>query len=297
MASLLNKTPAETYKDLLTVASASTNQGLETSLKSVFDGEGVESAIQLSTTHLKIPSGKTLEIAGTLNSVNATLTGDLTVGDDLTVTDLISGSTMVLTGSVGASNANITNTTTTNNLVVNNISLGGGYGSTGARFETSGNINTNGDITADGKINALNQFNVGGGYTASVSSPTGLTIDANGRLSTDELIICASVKTTSGVVSSSASNSPKVKLDDSTKLSLTISDSGSDKEILKLKEDGQATFKDKAGDTKFTVKEKGTVAFKAKTSAELEVIKNAGTAVEGEFAYDKDLNAFMIYVP
>ena len=69
MASLINKTPAETYKDLLTVASATNNQGLETSLKSVFDGEGVESAIQLSTTHLKIPSGKTLEIAGTLQIV------------------------------------------------------------------------------------------------------------------------------------------------------------------------------------------------------------------------------------
>ena len=141
MASLINKTPAETYKDLLTVSSATTNQGLETSLKTVVDGEGVESAIQLSTTTLKIPTGKTLEIAGTLNSVNATLTGDLTVGDDLTVSDLISGSAMTLTGSVSALNANITNTTTTNNLVVNDISLGGGYGSTGARFQTNGNIN------------------------------------------------------------------------------------------------------------------------------------------------------------
>ena len=102
MASLNNKTPAETFKDLLTVNSGTDNQGLESSLKTVSDGEGIESAIQLSTTTLKIPSGKTLEIAGTLNSVNATLTGDLAVGDDLTVTDLISGARMDVSGTIVA---------------------------------------------------------------------------------------------------------------------------------------------------------------------------------------------------
>ena len=82
MASLNNKTPAETFKDLLTVNSGTDNQGLESSLKTVSDGEGVESAIQLSTTTLKIPSGKTLEIAGTLAVSDASLIGDLSVGDD-----------------------------------------------------------------------------------------------------------------------------------------------------------------------------------------------------------------------
>ena len=76
---LAGKQIKNTYKDILTVNSGTDNQGIESSLKTVSDGEGVATAIQLSTTTLKIPSGKTLEIAGTLNSVDATLTGDLTV--------------------------------------------------------------------------------------------------------------------------------------------------------------------------------------------------------------------------
>jgi len=288
---LSGKQIKNTYKDILTVNSGTDNQGLESSLKAVADGEGVASAIELSTTTLKIPSGKTLEIAGTLNSINATLTGDLTVGDDLTVTDLISGSSM-----------NITNTTTTNYLVVNDISLGGGYGSTGARFETNGNINTNGNISSDGnitatgKINAGTQFNIGGGgsgYTGSASSPTGLTIDVSGRIDTDEIIVCSAVKTTSGQIASSANNSPKVKLDDATKVSLTVDDSGTDKEILKMKEDGEATFKNKAGDTKFTVKNDGRLGLKPKTTTEL----NAITASAGDLAFDNTLGVFKIWRP
>jgi len=297
MASLINKTPAETYKDLLTVSSATTNQGLETSLKTVVDGEGVESAIQLSTTTLKIPTGKTLEIAGTLNSVNATLTGDLTVGDDLTVSDLISGSAMTLTGSVSALNANITNTTTTNNLIAtSNIECGGGYGSTGIRIRDNGNVETNGNIVADGKIFAGTQFNIGGGgsgFTGSSSSPTGLTIDEHGRIDTDEIIVCSAVKTTSGQISSSANNSPKVKLDTATQIALTVDDSGTDKEILKMKEDGEATFKNKAGDTKFTVKNDGRLGLKPKTTTEL----NAISASAGDLAFDNTLGVFKIWRP
>ena len=286
MASLINKTPAETYKDLLTVSSATTNQGLETSLKTVVDGEGVESAIQLSTTTLKIPTGKTLEIAGTLNSVNATLTGDLTVGDDLTVTDLISGSNM-----------NITNAVTATNFVASaNIECGGGYGNTGMRIRDNGNIETNGNIVVDGKINAGTQFNIGGGgsgFTGSASSPTGLTIDVSGRIDTDEIIVCADIKTASGQISSSANNSPKVKLDDATKVSLTVDDSGTDKEILKMKEDGEATFKNKAGDTKFTVKNDGRLGLKPKTTTEL----NAISASAGDLAFDNTLGVFKIWRP
>ena len=116
MASLNNKTPAETFKDLLTVNSGTDNQGLESSLKTVSDGEGVESAIQLSTTTLKIPTGKTLEIAGTLNSVNATLTGDLSVGDDLTVSDLISGNSMSITTHIASSTLTTTGQTNVDSL-------------------------------------------------------------------------------------------------------------------------------------------------------------------------------------
>ena len=268
MASLNNKTPAETFKDLLTVNSGTDNQGLESSLKTVSDGEGVESAIQLSTTTLKIPSGKTLEIAGTLNSVNATLTGDLSVGDDLTVTDLISGASMVLTGSMTSDTAVI----------------GGGSGNTGCT------IGTDGSVLSDSRV-ACDNLVVGGGH-----GNTGLSISTNGRIDTDGIIVCEAVKTTQGVLSSSASNSPKVKLDTATKVALTVDDSGTDKEILKVEEDGEATIKDKAGDTKFVVKDTGVLKYKAKTTAELTAIKNAGNAVAGDIAYDS-LQGFVVYVP
>ena len=295
MSTLSGKPVANTYKDLLTVFDGDQNEGIESSLKTVRDGEGVETAIQLSTTTLKIPSGKTLEIAGTLNSVNATLTGDLSVGDDLTVTDLISGASMNLTG----------------NMTSESATIGGGYGSTGTTITSAGNIQTNGFVFASGnietqgnlivgsKIHAGTQFNIGGngsGYTGSVSSPTGLTIESTGRINTDEIIVCQAVKTTGGTISSSASNSPKVKLDDTTKVSLTVDDSGTDKEILKVKEDGEATFKSKAGDTKFVVKDTGVLKYKAKTTAELTAIKDAGNAVAGDIAYDS-VKGFVVYVP
>ena len=49
MADLTNKSPATTYKDLLTVNVSTDNEGLETSLKRVSDGEGIASAIELSS--------------------------------------------------------------------------------------------------------------------------------------------------------------------------------------------------------------------------------------------------------
>ena len=206
MASLNNKTPAETFKDLLTVNSGTDNQGLESSLKTVSDGEGIESAIQLSTTTLKIPTGKTLEIAGTLAVSDASLVGDLKVGDDLTVTDLISGASMVLTGSMTSDTAVI----------------GGGSGNTGCT------IGTDGSVLSDSRV-ACDNLVVGGGH-----GNTGLSIATNGRIDTDGIIVCEAIKTTQGVLSSNASNSPKVKLDNATKVTLTVDDGGNDKEILKV---------------------------------------------------------------
>ena len=112
MATLTGKQIKNTYKDILTVNSGTDNQGIESTLKAISDGEGVETAIQLSTTTLKVPSGKTLDIAGTLVVSDASLIGDLKVGDDLTVTDLISGSSMVLTGTVQTSGVKIDSKTT-----------------------------------------------------------------------------------------------------------------------------------------------------------------------------------------
>ena len=269
--SLTGKTVADTYKDLLTVNSTENNQGLETTLKDVIDGEGVTSAIQLSTTTLKIPAGKTLEIAGTLNSVNATLTGDLSVGDDLTVTDLISGASMVLTGSMTSDSAVI----------------GGGFGSTGLTISNTGVVQTNGGISSDGRISCDNLV-IGGGH-----GNNGLSIDANGRIDTDEIIVAQAVKTTTGVLSSSASNSPKLKLDTATQVSLTVVSGSTDKEILKVKNDGETTIKDTSEDIKFTVKNDGRVGFKGKTTSQL----NAISASTGDMAFDSTIGAFKIWRP
>jgi hypothetical protein len=54
MATLFNTTPAATYKDLLTVASDTPNQGLESSLKRIFDGDGIGSPLWVSTTEIQV---------------------------------------------------------------------------------------------------------------------------------------------------------------------------------------------------------------------------------------------------
>ena len=114
MATLTSKKISETYKDLLTVNSGTDNQGLESSLKTISDGEGVESALQLSTTTLKIPAGKTLEVAGTLD-----MDGTLDVDGDFTA---------------------------------DSITIGGGYPSTGVTISNTGNIQAAGVMTVDGNI-------------------------------------------------------------------------------------------------------------------------------------------------
>ena len=59
MSSLYNKKVRETFPDLLTVLGSSVGEGLTTSAKRIFDGDGTGSALLLSTT--------TLQVDGTLN--------------------------------------------------------------------------------------------------------------------------------------------------------------------------------------------------------------------------------------
>ena len=286
MAGIQGKSVASTYKDLLNVSGSTPNEGVTSSLKSIFDGDGTETAIQLSTTHLKIPSGKTLQIAGTLNCVDATLTGDLAVGDDLTVTDLISGASMVLTGGMTSDSATI----------------GGGYsvGGSGATITSAGNIQTNGfiyttnyiqttnNLTVDGTSTLTGEVQIGGGFS---NSGSGTTITTTGNINTNGNISCVELKTTSGSILSTSSTPPKVKLDDDTKVKLTVTKSGADKEILTVEKTGTATFKDEDGDTKFTVKDNGTVKYKSKTTTEL----NSITGTSGEIVFDSTVGAFKIW--
>jgi len=52
MATLTGKTPAQTYKDLLQVSN--NNSGIDSTLRSVEDGEGTTGAIKLSTNKLQV---------------------------------------------------------------------------------------------------------------------------------------------------------------------------------------------------------------------------------------------------
>ena len=78
MASLLGKSIPSTYKDLLTVHGSTSNQGLETGLKQVFDGEGIGSPLYLGTS--------TLDIQG-----NTTITGNLAITGNLSYSGTITG--------------------------------------------------------------------------------------------------------------------------------------------------------------------------------------------------------------
>ena len=65
MASLTGQLIGGTYKDLLTVSGGTSNEGLETSVKQIFDGDGIGSPLWLGTNSLEITG--TITVSGTLN--------------------------------------------------------------------------------------------------------------------------------------------------------------------------------------------------------------------------------------
>ena len=75
MPTLENATPGTTFKDMLNVYDGDLNEGLETSLKTVQDGEGVSSALQLSTTVLNVSTHNGSNQGLALNGTTVTATG------------------------------------------------------------------------------------------------------------------------------------------------------------------------------------------------------------------------------
>lgn len=75
MGALTGKAPSTTFKDLLTVNSSVDGEGIETTLKRVFDGEGVASSVELSANDLNISthngSSTGLKLGGTIISSTA----------------------------------------------------------------------------------------------------------------------------------------------------------------------------------------------------------------------------------
>lgn len=77
MATLSGRKPNQTYGNLLQVDNS--NSGVDGTLRTVQDGEGTSSGLDLATTGARIPSGKTLTIGGTIDLSGATITGDIPV--------------------------------------------------------------------------------------------------------------------------------------------------------------------------------------------------------------------------
>ncbi|QDP60805.1 MAG: hypothetical protein Unbinned6224contig1001_36 [Prokaryotic dsDNA virus sp.] len=130
MASLLNKTPSETFKDLLTVASETSNQGLENTAKRVFDGEGVGSPLYLGTNTLDVVGTTTITGATTIDgntSITGTtgITGDTTITGDLAITGNLSY-TGTITGE-GVSGSAITGTTITGTDIIGGDIISNNY--------------------------------------------------------------------------------------------------------------------------------------------------------------------------
>jgi len=92
MATLTGKSVANTYKDILTVNSGTDNEGIETTLKTIMDGDGISTPLSLSTTTIGI--GGTLLTSGITEFVmrtSSSATGDVfsvEVGVDAPVFDI-----------------------------------------------------------------------------------------------------------------------------------------------------------------------------------------------------------------
>ena len=86
MGNLSSKAISSTYKDVLNVNSLVDNQGMESSLKTINDGEGIASALSISTTDIGVRgSFLTDSVTAFVFKVTAGSTGDvykLDVGND-----------------------------------------------------------------------------------------------------------------------------------------------------------------------------------------------------------------------
>ena len=69
MATLTSQSIKDTYKDMVHLydSSSATGQGFESSLKTLYDGEGNPGPVKMSASTLNIPSGKTLSVDGSLS--------------------------------------------------------------------------------------------------------------------------------------------------------------------------------------------------------------------------------------
>lgn len=222
MSDLTGKTIASTYRDLLQVDASSTNGGLDGTVRTIQDGQGTNSALQLSQSAVNING--TLELNGTaitktaaeINAITdiSTLTG-IAAGDAGT----IYGRTLTASTGVSITNADGTAGNPTFSLAATSVSAGTYAGQT-TSFDVDATGRITGTNTTDtvsvGNVNTVNlsattanfsgNVSVGGSFTASgalnpssVSTTGGITANNINVSAVDAGLI-----TVSGTVSASA---------------------------------------------------------------------------------------------
>ena len=212
-----------------------------------------------------------MDIAGTLSVSDASLVGNLTVGDDLTVTDLISGNSMEIVGNIKAgggyvagsgSGVTLTSTgavsmnstlTVESNAIIDSLTVGGGYGEDGVTVSSGGNLQVAGLLTVDGNIKT-------GGHIKALS------------------------------VQPDGNNKPKLDLESTDNISLKLNDTVN---IMKVTGDGEMKVTNTSGVQKFLVGDDGRVKLTGMTTSTRTNI----TGEAGDMVYDTDLDAFMIWKP
>jgi hypothetical protein len=139
-----------------------------------------------------------VDLAGTLTvpslvttTTDLTLTGDLAVGDDATITGDLLANTATITGAISAADLTASDdlvvgddATITGTLALGDISIGGGYGTTGCTVSAAGVLQCDGaatvaSATMAGALSAGSAA-IGGGYGS-----TGCSFSAAGALQCD----------------------------------------------------------------------------------------------------------------
>jgi|TARA_R110000824_G_scaffold98780_3_gene235489 hypothetical protein len=131
MAGLTGTSVKNTYKDLLTIAGPIANQGIESSVKQIFDGEGIGSPVWLSTNLLQVgtaSSDAALSVYGNLSVYGKVSCETLTLidsNDDPTDLFIIDISGTVQTTVPINTNAPITSSSTLTLTGTENLKLSG----------------------------------------------------------------------------------------------------------------------------------------------------------------------------
>jgi len=154
MASLTGKTIASTYKDLLQIQTSVANSGIDGTVRTIQDGDGTNSALQISNAAVNING--TLQLNGTAITKTAEQINAITDISNITGVAVGNAGTVVgrtLTGSTGISVTNADGTAGNPTFALENTSVSAGTYTGGSTFtvDAQGRIT---DVTATTTISA-----------------------------------------------------------------------------------------------------------------------------------------------